>query len=228
MSKYEWERGTIVIPAGAWSAFRRGLVEKWNEDQLRLYALATSLRAEVEKAAKGKRGFDRAAWLRQRMDAGEWGSSGESARSDDHEEVVRLIGLRGQHVDGTWTAPTKTSAPKRKDLRLMAVSRGGTMHLDDATIHLDDATHSVTWAVSENNHACETARSLPMARALFAALYQIEWKRGSGGKIVGNDEYSRDGEGEGEGGNYVTAEYGPDVAKRRAAARSSFGGGYRR
>jgi len=224
MSKYEWERGTIVIPAGAWSAFRRGLVEKWNADQLRLLALAVSMRTEVEKAAKGKRGFDRAAWLRQRMDAGQWGSSGESARSDDHEEVERLIGLRGQ-LDGTWTA-TKTSAPKRKDLRLMAVSRGGTMRLDEATIHLDDATHSVTWRVSENNHACETARSLPMARALFAALDRVEWKRGSGGKIVGNDEYSRDSDGEGEGGNYATAEYGPDVAKRRAEARSSFGGGY--
>jgi hypothetical protein len=215
MSKYEWERGTIVIPADAWSAFRRVLVEKWNAEQERLLVLAQTLRGEVEKAAKGKRGFDRTAWLRERMRAREWGSSGESERSDDCDEVIRLIGLDSKHVDGVWSTPSKSHAPKRKDLRLMPISRGGALRLDEATIVLDDATHSVTWSVSENNHACETARSLPMARALFAALDRVEWKRGSGGKIVGNDEYRRDSDGEGEGGNYVTAEYGPNVQKRR-------------
>jgi hypothetical protein len=220
MSKYEWERGTIVIPASAWPAFRRGLIEKWNADQERLFALAQTMRREVEAAAKGKRGFDRKAWLvsqivyplRDRLRAS---SNDESARSLDCDEVCRLLGL------GSATA--KTRAPKRKDLKLMPISRGGTMLLDEGAITLDDAAHSVTWAVAENNHACDTARSLPMARALFAALDRVEWKRGSGGKIVGNDEYNRDSYGEGEGSNYVTAEYGPDVAKRQA--RSSFGGG---
>jgi hypothetical protein len=221
MSKSEWERGTITIPASDWAAFRRGLVEKWNADQERLFALAQTMRTTVETAAKGKRGFDRAAWLRDRMGAGHWGSNGESARSADCDEVLRLLGLD--------KSSTKTCAPKRKDLKLIPVSRGGAMHLDAATIVLDDATHSVTWAVSENNHACETARSLPMARALFAALDRVEWKRGSGGKIVGNDEYSRDSHEEGGSSNYVTAEYGPDVKKRQASAyssSSSYGGRY--
>lgn len=227
MSKYEWERGTIIIPTSEWSAFRRSLIEKWNADQERLFTLATSMRTEVEAAAKGKRGFDRVEWLRKRMDAGQWGSDGESARSDDCEEVVQLLGLRPSRADGALinASPLKARAPKRKDLRLMPVSRGGVLDLGEASIVLNDAEHSVTWSVGENNHACETARSLPMARELFAALNRVTWKRGSGGKIVGNDEYSRESDEEGGGGNYVTAEYGPDVVKRQAVARSSFGGG---
>lgn len=223
MSKYEWERGTIIIPTSQWAAFRRGLVETWNAEQDRLFSLAVALRGEIEAAAKGKRGFDRAAWLRERMRARHWGSSGESERSEDCDEVERLLGLRSALVDGTWVTPTKTRAPKRKDLRTMPVSRGGTMDLGEASIHLDDDAHAVTWRVSENNHACETARSLPMARALFSALSRVEWTRGSGGKIVGNDEYNRDSDDEDGGSNYVTAEYGPDVVKRTAQLSRAWG-----
>lgn len=211
MSKSEWEAGSIVIPAAAWPTFRRTLIEKWNAEQDRLLALAQTMRGEVEKAAKGKRGFDRAGWLCTRMNAGHWGENGASARSDDYEEVLRLIGLQPTYSgpNGSWTTPTKTRAPKRKDLKILPVSRGATLDLGEATIHLDDKERTVSWRVSENNHACDCARSLPMARALFGMLARVEWTRGSGGKIVGNDEYNSDSEYEGGGSNYVTAAYGP-------------------
>jgi len=211
MSKSEWEAGSLVIPAAAWPTFRRSLIEKWNAEQDRLLQLAVKLRGEVDAAAKGKRGFDRAGWLRTRMNAGHWGEDGASARSDDYEEVLRLIGLQpacnGPH--GAWTTPTKTCAPKRKDLKILPVSRGAVLDLGEAAIKLDDTTHTVSWRVQENNHARDCARSLPMARALFGLLARVEWTRGSGGKIVGNDEYNSDGEDEGGGSNYVTAAYGP-------------------
>lgn len=209
MSRYEWEAGSIVLPATAWPAFRRDLIGRWNADQERILQLAVKMRAEVEAAAKGKRGFDRAAWLEQRMDARQWGDNGETERQRDCEEVRRLIGLQPTYVDGKWTAPTKTRAPKRKDLKILPVSRGATLDLGEATIRLDDQSRTVSWRVGENNHACDTARSLPMARVLFDMLSRVEWTRGSGGKIVGNDEYNRDSRDEGGGSNYVTAAYGP-------------------
>jgi hypothetical protein len=209
MSKSEWESGSIVIPAVAWPAFRRTLIEKWNADQDRLLQLAVKMRAEVEAAAKGKRGFDRVAWLEQRMGGREWGDNGESARANDCHTVIRLLGLQATLVDGKWTTPAKTRTPKRKDLYILPVSRGATLDLGEASIVLDDAARTVSWRVGENNHACDTARSLPMARTLFSLLNRIEWTRGSGGKIIGNDEYNQDSDYEGGGGNYVTAAYGP-------------------
>ena len=59
-----------------------------------------------------------------------------------------------------------------------------------------------------------------MGRKLFELLHRITWTRGSGGKILGNDEYNRDDEHEGGGGNYVTMRFGPDVQKRKAESRS--------
>lgn len=211
MSKYEWERGSIIIPAASWVAFRKGLIEAWNAEQQRVFALAVEMRAKVEAAAKGKRGFDRAAWLCGAMRAGQWGDNGESARDDDYHAVLVLLGLGG-------TADAKkTHAPKKKDLKILPTSRGARLVIGEADIGLVDETRTVHWSVGENNHACDTARSLPMARALFAALDRIEWTRGSGGKIIGNDEYHRDRDGEGGGGHYVTSEYGPHVKKQRSA-----------
>jgi hypothetical protein len=80
---------------------------------------------------------------------------------------------------------------------------------DDGCITLDYKTHCVCWDVPENNRASEHARDELVARALFRALEQIKWVRGSGGTIVGNDEYNRDSRGVGGGGNYEVAYYGP-------------------
>jgi hypothetical protein len=68
--------------------------------------------------------------------------------------------------------------------------------------------------VPSNNHACETARRHPVAAAFFAALGRVRWTRGSGGEIVGNDEYNRDVDYEGGGANYVVDRYGPTPSRR--------------
>ena len=226
MSKYEWERGSIIIPTAVWSSFRRTIIEKWNAEQERLFKLAVEWRAKVDAAAKGKRNFDRVEWLRNAMNARCWGANGESAASEDCDAVLRLIGLSTKMVDGKWVTPSKTSAPKRKDLKILPVSRGATLPLGEATIKLDDETRTVHWSVGENNHACETARSLPIARALFRELDKVEWTRGSGGKIVGNDEYNRDNDEEGGGSNYVTGDYGPHVKKVAPSSSSTYGYGF--
>src|SRR5262245_19738276 len=47
MSKYEWERGTIVIPRAQWLSLRRQLIEDWNAIATKRFALAQSLHAQL-------------------------------------------------------------------------------------------------------------------------------------------------------------------------------------
>ena len=78
----------------------------------------------------------------------------------------------------------------------------------DASVGFNQTNKTVSWAVWENNHACDTARDTKEARLLFGLLNKVNFTRGSGGNIVGNNEYNRDDHNEGGGGNYVTASYG--------------------
>lgn len=226
MSRYEWERGTIVIPTAQWAQFRRALIEFWNQEHERLFVLARAKHAEIVAHAKTmtpkeRKAFDWSRWLRERMRGRNWGSDGESQASWECDIVERLLGLVAvtKMVDGKWVAvPAKLHPPLRKHLPTLPIGKGATLDVDEARIVLDDDKHSVSWNVSENNHACDTARSLSISERLFALLGRITWTRGSGGKIVGNDEYNGDRDEEGAGGNYVTAEYGPDRVKSRRFA----------
>lgn len=89
----------------------------------------------------------------------------------------------------------------------------------EVRITFDRAKRTVEWSVDENNRARERARRHPLSVAFFAALDRVTWTRGSGGQIVGNDEYNRDSMAAGGGGNYVIDEYGPKHPRRPLAGR---------
>lgn len=116
-------------------------------------------------------------------------------------------------------AKPKKSDPSVKTLVRTKVKSIGT---SDATLYFDHEAKTLTWDVDENNRAVERAGESWLARLLFPALNRIEWTRGSGGKIVGNDEYNRDDRSEWGGGNYVTREFGPEVSKRRKVQDRAF------
>jgi len=48
-----------------------------------------------------------------------------------------------------------------------------------------------------------------MGNAFFRALGQVVWTRGTGGEIVGNDEYNRESKASGDGGNFTKQTFGP-------------------
>lgn len=209
MSKYEWERGTIKIPAKEWAGFRKGLIEAWNRRELARLERATALHGRLKEAVKGRRGSKRDEALRKALER-------LCPEREENEGVRDLL------VSYDWKARKDElrGKPKKKDLRLLPLSKDARIDLPDALIVLQNKSRTVTWDVPENNHACEHARRHPIAQELFRRLGRIDWTRGSGGKIVGNDEYSSDCDYEGGGGNYVTAEYGPEAQKRRRAARA--------
>lgn len=205
MSCYEWERGTIKLPAKDWAGFRKSLLEAWNKHQLELLERAQRAHERIKSALKGKRGKARDEALVRAI---------QLHVGDLHREANEpLVHLVLQWDRETRRYGLKPTAPKKKDLQLFALSKDADIQLPDAYVGLRNATRSVTWDVGENNHARQHARDHWFARLLFAKLGRITWTRGSGGKIVGNDEYNRDNEHEGGGGNYVTAEYGPGLSR---------------
>lgn len=198
MSCYEWERGTIKIPGKDWPTFRKGLIEKWNDIQLQVLALGEEAYKVVKEMPEPQKAL--ADWTNR---------SSDSARMQYHDAIFGLLFAYNQE-----TRQYDFRRPLKQNLKTMPVSKGGTLHLSDATIVLDDKTKTVHWSVGENNHACEHAHAHPMAKALFSALARINWTRGSGGTIVGNDEYNRDSYSEGGGGNYTKSTYGPTPKPR--------------
>jgi len=87
---------------------------------------------------------------------------------------------------------------------------------DGGAVIFDAEDKTVTYSVPENNHACDNARESHVGRLFFRTMDRINWTRGSGGCLYGNDEYHRDAHhGTGGGGNYVTAAWNQKDAKPR-------------
>lgn len=198
MSCYEWERGTIKLPSKDYPRFRKEMLTAWNNNELRLFNIATACFKELK--AKPIKSAELEDAVRRLVHS--------KASDSDYYRVFDMLVAR------TPTNAVKLRAPRKGDLSTRKVSVGCALDIEDAQVYFDDKACSVTWAVSENNHAREHARAHPIARELFKKLNAIEWVRGTGGTIVGNDEYNRDNDYEGGGSNYVTAYYGPESGRR--------------
>lgn len=194
MSNYEWERGTIRLPAKIYFRFKKELWERAKEVQAHQFDLAMEFFTELKRLGKGKRNFDYEEAYSQLVKKKKqipWGYVVRPAYIDDSTRSKILKCSEGRRR-------CKPQKPRKKDF---AVGTLKNFHFagGEFSIRFDDGHRIVRWNVFENNHACEVARDHPVAQKLFDMLSRVEWTRGSGGKI----------DGVGEGGNYVTHEYGP-------------------
>jgi len=228
MSCYEWERGDIVIPASEWSAFRKALIKAWNDDKEKDLADALAVLPKIKEAAKGKRSEEKYKAEKNTLGTFCWvqvKNGWVDGKEKDTYRYHRLHGLLFSRKEGDpHGARTELVTPKKKDMGLLPLTGDAVLQLHGASISLSNASRTVTWEVGENNHACEYARSQPLAKLLFEMLHDITWTRGSGGKIVGNDEYNRDSSYEGGGANFVKDDFSVQTQKAsRLARRSSHG-----
>lgn len=227
MSRYEWEHGTITLPSAAVSGLKKTLRD-WS-NQLHADVRAEAIRLHVE-LAKRTRSVEK---YRERLNAdlNAHRHSGVSLGSRDRRYDEMTYACARQVLDlmlvastyGTGPAPhqptvadVKRVAPKlsNRDDTFLCLSIEG---FSEAIIRFDGRI--VTWDVSENNHAVDRARGTHLAAIFFAALDRMVWTRGTGGDIVGNDEYNEDDRSVGGGGNYITASYGPATASRTRVPR---------
>ena len=191
MSRYEWEEGTIKIPQGSYPEIRTAVISSFNRSQDELLIHSRKAYEAAKQAGFRKHGFNRADWAR-----------------NNHGDVAIHITKRGSD---------KVFLPKRKDFPHKPTSKSTVLALDEgeATIVFDNRKRTVFYSVSENNHACEEARRHPVVLSLFANLRRVRhWTKGSGGEIVGNDEYNRDNQNFDGGANYITDSFGPNKRGR--------------
>lgn len=222
MSRYDWERGTITLPARAWKGFRDAMALAERERQTSLLALATQLHVLLAEAKKtAKRGaFD------------VYRASEVLRQADSHRRLFeRIEALDGHHAVlrslRSDKDPRRLVAPKKKDFPVVCATKLHRLGAGcEGRILFDATKRQVIWDTGENNHAVERARESYHGRKFFALLAEVAWTRGSGGTLVGNDEYNRDQDGAGDGGNYVTQSFGPlgqaarEVLGRRGIRRA--------
>lgn len=199
MSVYEWERGTIALPSGAVAQVKAAVRTAANAEHERVYEAARAWwRTHGRRALSMKRRSPRG-WV-------DTYSVSEAGLDEATDYAV------GQAIHHERAPKREDVVPERANTRTSTFAVG-----HEALIQFEG--RQVTWAVGENNHAVERAREDPVARAFFAALGRVTWTRGSGGEIVGNDEYNRDSDHAGGGANYVTARFGPKTKAELAAER---------
>lgn len=224
MSRYDWEKGTLKIPAREWVAFKRRFCEGVNRHQDVVLQCALNDYEKLMAAGKGKRNFDYPeAFNRITMTnrspnfQGNYTSIGPY--TDKIEPVLFPEGAYALGAGGK-RKPAKPRRPLKKDFPLVKASKPGVVNVgDEGEIMFHEKEKSVTWDVPENNHAVERARNEPVAHVFFEALNKVTWTRGSGGVIVGNDEYNRDSDCPFGGSNYITQGFGP-----KGEAEKGFGG----
>jgi len=193
MSCYEWEQGNIVIPKAQYSKFFKDFLKGYNEIRERELALLKQLQKEVITIGKGKRNFN-------------FHNAAENIMYDSNKYTPETVWKLFYNMED------KTKKPKVPIRKLVAFANTQTKYFEvtdsEASIGFDRKTHTVTWSVPENNHACESAHEAPEAHLFFGLLNRVIWTKNSGGEIVGNDEYNQDSTYCGGGGNYNKSSFG--------------------
>jgi len=204
MSRYAWEHGTITLPSGQATVLRKVMMQA-AENRI------DTLTADTNRGWNYLKSLTPA----RRRAVNTWDATLDRL----NEDAVWLL----QRYDDK-TRSTSWARPTQKVIRDSVVRRhkghtGATATVfrcgSEATITL--VGNTVIWDVPENNHAPERAADSPLAEALFRYLDRVQWTSRSGGEIIGNDEYNRDSDYAGGGGNYIVRQYGKAAARRRAA-----------
>lgn len=246
MSCNEWEKGSIKIPSNEWAGLKAAVRKQYNQKQEMGLAMSIALYHHIKEALKGKRNQDRLldAAAEQAYEQGFMVTN--AAKDDKTFEPEKLGGGRynfriipgkyEEQYDFWWDVRNSVLTKKDGKLALkkplkkdwpLATNKTKVFDLGEASITFsEDSKKTVNWYVPDNNHAVDRARAYSIAQAFFSALRRITWTRGSGGTIVGNNEYNREDNDAGGGANYVVNEFGPKTAKEeRNSSTKGIGAG---
>ena len=181
MSCYEWTHGEVKLPSAEVSRVWTALVEAVNADSQKRYDAAQALwKGLTRKQQTDREAYRKAVWEQ------EYNLGLPYVPNDGTPR-------RAKKTDYQW--PTKTTTALRDG---------------ELFISLDRKTRTIRYDVGENNHAREYADESTLGKALTRVIDTVKWTHGTGGVLLGNDEYNRES-GEdyaGGGGSYVVAAYG--------------------
>jgi len=188
MSCYNWEHGTLKLSVAEYARFKKDFREGFNRLQ-KIEMAAATRHWEKFKTGPLPDFFDE---QRQRFYK-LWQKWKPEPRPNNPGW-------------GTWEQMKRPRKPIRKDFPL-ANNKQTLFTFDEADITFKHDTREVSYNSGNNNHQVERAREHKVGKLFFRLLETVKWTRGTGGKLIGNDEYNQETDGEGGGGNYVTATY---------------------
>jgi hypothetical protein len=211
MSCYEWERGTFKLSVAGYKKFKKEFILGMQKIYDNAYQDALTLHEKMIAEAKGKRGvqwFDLFQKLRNvhSMSGGMFSCS--TYKDLDELGLAEGSFFRKRNGEGR-TMHVRPLKPRKSDFTIQKRQVNPSFDFEDAYVSFDDKRRTITWNVEENNHACDRAGEHAFGKLFFRVLGNVKWTRGTGGTIVGNDEYNRDDYEAGGGGNQIKATYGP-------------------
>lgn len=217
MSCNEWERGTIKLPSSEFARLRKAVEDADRTRKERVFAQTQAYwKGLTRKQQTDSTEYDSAQHVfanRMQASVGSGGRFGYAAEGPDAEiagDVEEALTLDRRYSN---EPPYRLIVGKPK--RVLAAdmkyptNRSTVFGAGEGQISFEKDTSSVTWAVGENNHAVEHARENPLAQVFFAEMAKVRWTRGTGGVIVGNNEYNREDRESGGGGNTCNQGFGP-------------------
>ena len=200
MSCNEWAAGDIILPSSAFSPFRKAVQEAMHD--------------------KWKRAFDASQSF--------WKSLTPRERSDF--ELFRKA-LYSRHFD--WDTQWLIDPQRLRDVRPKRVlqsdvdwptNRTVDFHEGDLRLHFKRETRTLTFDVPEGNRSVDHAKETRLYEVFVDQMRKVRWTHGTGGVILGNDEYNEEGgrNYEGGGGSYVVDAFGYIGAKEAPAHVGEF------
>ena len=205
MSRNEWEEGDIKLPTAEFARVRQAVADEITKNSDAIYAKAQEFWGGLTaKQKKDPTAYREAYYAFEKKNSKPVYTPYTYGRS---EQVTTLPEGFDEAVRPEWNnsiarvKKTDLPYPTNKDTSFR-VGWG-------ASISFNRATSTVSWHVSENNHAVDSAHEHRVAKAFFAAIDKVKWTRGTGGYFTGNDEYTEDNREYGGGANYYTAGFGP-------------------
>lgn len=197
MSCYNWCSGTIKIPTKEWSSFRKALIQEHNSRNDSAFSIARTIHTQIKEDSKYKRNYDYYGAAFDKIY-----NEYEDKLTESHRRLI--MSSLVSYKNGSY----KLHLPKKKDFPKATLKT-----TDYGYFTLEHSSKSISYNVEEGNRAVEHAQRDLFVRFVFNKLNSITWTRNSGGTIVGNDEYNRDSDYEGGGGNYAVYRFGPTKQK---------------
>lgn len=195
MSCYAWEAGTITLPTAAVPGLRKALNAAAITYRALVLAEIDAVWNDVKSLPMAKRVPAIPDWVSLPVS---YDDVHAHRRADARMSAQSIVKSSGGRKPTRAVIAEAFPTPNART-REWAESEFG-LTLDGRTLH---------WEVPQNNHARDHAAVTGLYQAALTYLNNVTWTRGTGGVIVGNDEYNHDTTYEGGGGNYVTHRFGP-------------------
>lgn len=199
MSRYEWEKGSVVLPSATFAKFRRAVVNDLNAHQDHLFERAKAVHQHLTTWPAPKRRALTELALNQLVV--HFGVTEEN----DMDAVTRALSKRHEQTRALQLrTPLRKHFPHHKTTVL--AFRAG----DGVSLTFDPAQRTAQWSVPENNNAVEIAWETALGKAFSKALRGTTWTRGTGGRFLSANEYDRDEDKEAPGrGSRISQHFGP-------------------